>query len=727
MKGRIRLMLLFAVMAIAALAVACGSETIKEVEVEKIVEVIVEVPGETIIKEVPGETIIVEKEVIKEVEVVIETNDPSLKGTFPASWAWDGPTPSKFSEAPMLATLVAQGKLPALNQRLPENPLVQRVGEQIGVYGGTWRTLAENCSATEPLAMSASRFAHDKVVTLDIDDVSVLPHLAVSWDASADWRTWTIELRKGLKWSDGTPFTAEDFRFAVLDVAKNTAINPTQREGVMSGLGADAGAGANAGRGTLEMIDDTTFRYIFDDPNPSFPQDYAEANWSGWTQIAWRGGAYATFMPAAYLKQFHGDYADEATLDKMVADAGLEDWPALFRSKATVSKVGAPVMGAWVIVDDSPGSAIWERNPYYWKVDPDGNQLPYIDTVAVDCAEDWDGAHLKIVAGESDFAFGLDLLKYPLFQKNMTKGNYHSVVPSTSLVLIVWGNSSYGYGEAGAATNDHDQEIAKWIRSKDFRVALSLSLDKRALIDTFMFGIGRVSNPSFTPRSPWFEDAEPYRNLYAVQNLEQATLLLEGLGLEKGSDGFYMRSDGGGRLEMHITGGYRRPALTEAVIEMWQDNGVYIYQGTIIGSWTEFTNSNNIQWGGTGKFQTGRIPNTPDRHWGPLFQTWDQTQGREGVEPPPKIKRLYELAGIAGQLAYVDRKSMYLEMYKIIAEEQLLIGIEMDNPDQNSYTIVKNNFLNVPDGWVSRYMNSATAPARPEQFFFEDGKNDAGF
>ena len=748
MKSRTRLLVSMSLLVLIAFAMACTKEVVKEIEVpgETVIvekEVVKEVPGETMIVEkevvkeveVKGDTVIVEKEVIKEVpvetvvikEVVVEVSDPTIYGNVPPSWAWSGAHPASYQEAPMLADLVAQGKLPAVDQRLPDNPLVQRVGDEIGVYGGTWRTFAESCSDTEPLAMSTSRFAHDRVITLDIDDVSTLPHLAESWEASVDWRTWTINLRKGLKWSDGSPFTAEDFRFAVLDVAKHTAINPTMREGVMSGLGADAGAGANAGRGTLEMVDDDTFRYVFDDPNPAFPQDYAEANWAGWTQIAWRGGAYATFMPSAYLKQFHGDYADKATLDAMVADAGMDDWAQLFRSKANVNKVGAPVMGAWMIVDDTPGSAVWERNPYYWKVDPEGNQLPYIDTITVDCAEDWDGAHLKIVAGEADFAFGLDLLKLPLFQKNMTRGNYHAVVPSTSLVLIVWGNTSYGYGESGAATNDHDQEIAKWIRSKDFRVALSLSLDKRALIDTFMFGIGRVSNPSFTPRSPWFEAAEPYRNLYAVQDLDRATELIEGEGLRKGSDGFFERSDGDGRLEMHITGGYRRPALTEAVIEMWQDNGVYIHQGTIIGSWTEFTRSNNVQWGGTGKFQTGRIPNTPDRHWGPLFQKWDQTQGREGVEPLPKIKRLYELANEAGKLAYANRKDLYLEMYQILAEEQFLIGIEMDNPDQNAYTIVKNNFMNVPDGWVSRYMNSATAPARPEQFFFENGRNDAGF
>jgi peptide/nickel transport system substrate-binding protein len=760
MKSRSRLVLTLGLLVIIAFALACTKEVIKEVEVpgetivvekevikevevERVVtvekEVVVEVPGETVvvekqvvverevirevpvekivtvekevvkIVEVPGKTVIIETEVIKEVagetiikEVLIESSDPSIQGVVPPSWIWGGSQPTSFQEAPMLAELVSQGKLPALNQRLPDEPLVLRVGEKIGEYGGTWRSIV-GCTSLEPAGWSTVR--NTQVVSNNLDDIEIIPYLATSWAASADWRTWTINLRKGIRWSNGDAFTSEDFRFKVIDEFQNVEINPDKRNMVMSALGSDAGSGANAGIGTIEVVDDYTVRYLFVDPNPSFIEDYAETTW------------WSSYEPSKWLKQFHGDYANAATLDKLVADAGFDNWPQLYRLRKDTKQVGRPSVAAWVLVDATPGNTVWERNPYYWIVDPEGNQLPYIDRLAQSCGEDGEARTLKIIAGESDLNHGADFQKFPVFQKNAAKGNYHFEAPPTSLVLLVQGNQSY----------DGDAEVARWIRTKDFRVAMSLSLDKQELIDTYFFGLGRIANPSFTARSPWYQAAEAYRNLYAVQDVDRAKELLEGVGLvDMDADGLFLRLDGGGTLEMNIVGG--RSGMAEAVNEMWADVGINMVIGTVIGDWGTFTFSNAMQWGGPFKLQGGRIPNIPDRHWGPLFQAWDQSSGKEGVMPSdPKLLRMYELMKEAGKLPYLDRKDMYLEMYQIIAEGAYLIGISVGVPDQNAYTIVKNNMLNIPKGWISRYQNGGLAAAKPEQFFFVDGKNDAGY
>jgi len=782
MKGPVRLMLLFAVLAIGALAVACGSETIKEVqvpgetivvekevikevEVDRIVtvekEVIVEVPGETVVVEkqvvvekevirevpvettvvvekevvkivevqVPGETIVVEKkvEVIREVEVVaMEASDPTVNGVTPPSFVWEGPTPTSFNEAPMLAELVSQGRLPSVEQRLPTNPLVTRVTEAIGEYGGTWRMVSSCGDKGE-----STFLLHDQVIAMDLDDDSVGPALAESWSSSADWKNWTINLRPGLKWSDGAPFGADDFVFAVRDVAQNTDINPNKRDGALSGLGGDAGVGAHRGIGDLVKVDDNTVRYEFDSPAPGFLKDYAETTYWGYATTGWRAGGYSTYMPAHFLKQFHAGFADAATLDQLVSDGGFETWQQLFRAKAQLAQ--GPVMSPWYAVDDSPGTSVWERNPYYWKVDPEGNQLPYVDRISYSCGEDKEVIQIKVLAGESDFHHAADFEKYPLWVKNGVKGNYHTIIPKPGITLIISYNQDYEPTSAGG-----DDEILRLMTAKDFRVAVSLSIDKQSVTDTYLHGWGKPQNMSFHPGALFYDRVENTRNLYTVQDVDRSNALLDGLGLaERDGDGWRIRGDGSGnRLDLRMdnvsfaTGGIQSDDLVEGVGQYIRDVGLNLTSNLVAGAeWGAYTRDNKVMMGGPYGFQGGRYPPLPDRHWGAKMQTWAISGGRECCAPTdPKMKRMYDLAALAGPLPYEDRGDYYVEMYNILSEEQYITGVQYGAPLQNSFTIVKNNFKNTDaPGWISRYQNGAYAAVRPEQFFFEGGKNDEGY
>jgi len=708
---------------IIALALACTKEVVKEVTV----------PGETVIvekeviKEVPGETVVVEKEVIKEVtvEVMVEAPaNPSVLAVTPPSFRWDGPTPTDFSEAPMLAELVKQGKLPPVEQRVPENPLVVRVGERIGEYGGTWRQIGA-CSSK----LATPLFLHDQVTMLDLNEIDVIPNLAETVESSRDWKTWTIRLRKGLKWSDGEPFTSADFDFAVNAFARNTDLNPVQLRRLGNpGVG---GYGKGGYVGELEVVDDFTFRYIFEDAEPGFLVDYSMTGWWGYSYTLWNA-SNATFMPAHYMKQFHPDYTDLATLEKMADDAGLDDWMQLLRSKGRLDNPDSPTMSPWIIVDDTPGAAAFERNPYYWAVDPQGNQLPYIDKVSMVCGESREAQDLKMLAGEVDFVHSANYIKFPLFAKQAAQGNYFSYSPETALTTNIDPNQDY----------ELDMEIGDLMRTKDFRIALSLAIDKFEIRDTFFFGEGQPANISFMSNSPFYDDMEPYRNLYIVQDVERANELLDGLGYTKrDADGFRVRLDGKGRLEMTLTqvsepsGGFQPDGLSELVIQHFAGVGLkFTLQYVPSSEWSRLLLLNEVQlWGPTGQ-QGGPVPPTPDMHWGPLMHAWAGSGGKDGRAPQtPELKRIFEIHKEAQRLPWADRGPLYSEAYRINNENQFQIGILAGSGIQNSYTVVKNNLKNVPLGpgnkalYVSRYGNGGYAPARPEQFFFEGGLNDAGF
>jgi len=438
-------------------------------------------------------------------------------------------------------------------------------------------------------------------------------------------------------------------------------------------------------------------------------------------------------VPAHYLKQFHGDYANAATLAQLADDAGLDDWMQLFRAKADYVNPDSPTMSAWVIVDDSAGAVVYERNPYYWAVDPAGNQLPYIDRIAMTCAESNEGMDFKVLAGEIDFRHGSNFNKYSLFKKAEVKGNFHSIAPKTALIMMIVANQDY----------EADLEIRDHLRSQDFRIAISLSIDKQEWIDTFYFGQGKLGNVSFMDNSPFYDGVEQYRNLYIIQDKDRANDLLDKIGLtERDADGMRVRLDNGGELEMmgttpdYVTGGGLQ--TNEAVEAIYQyPSGVGIRFRVDLAdtaSWGATLASNMLQFLGPGGLQAGPVPPTPDVHWGPRMLDWAKSGGTEGSAPyTPELARLFQIHVDAGKLPWAERGPLYSEAYRIINEQQYIIGVGAGFPFQNSYTIVKNNMMNVPVDsaglaiYISRYGNGGFAPARPEQFFFEGGKNDAGF
>lgn len=313
------------------------------------------------------------------------------------------------NQAPMLAELVRQGELPPVGRRLPEEPLVVEPVEEIGVYGGEWRTLSPGPDTDYPQLIT---MAYENLVrwqpaakAFQLDEI--IPNIAASFDFDNSGREYTFTLRPGLRWSDGEPFTADDIVFWYEDVLLDSDITPAMPSWL--GIGSDALR--------VDRVDEHTVRFVFSKANGLFLHNLASPQ-----------GGTVTNHPAHYLKRFHKKYNPD--VERESADAGLDRWADLFLQKASwFENAERPVLFAWQLTN-TPGAAgdrvVAERNPFYWKVDPRGRQLPYIDRISYTMVEEIDTMVLKATAGEVGMQnWLLDRLQdKPIYFQNREGGDY---------------------------------------------------------------------------------------------------------------------------------------------------------------------------------------------------------------------------------------------------------------------------------------------------------------
>lgn len=301
-------------------------------------------------------------------------------GLAPAGFAQS----ATYQEAPMLTEMVAAGTLPPVGERLPESPVVVTPHDQVGVYGQTMYSAFP--SAYQWQAFETAGF-YEPVLTWNADNTALMPNLVEAYEPSADATTVRMTIRKGLKWSDGTPVTTEDVRFAYEDMWKNAELNPTPPtaftvDGELCGL---------------NIIDDRTFELTFKKPYPSLQY-----------QLCRQGNTALLFVPSTYLKQFHKNYIDQATLDKLTSEGGFDTWVQMFGNKNTFQiNADRPCLFAWHIESISDDGLVRKmvRNPYYFKVDTAGNQLPYLDYQQIEYVDNLETLNMKTLAGENEYIY----------------------------------------------------------------------------------------------------------------------------------------------------------------------------------------------------------------------------------------------------------------------------------------------------------------------------------
>src|SRR5213594_2165250 len=417
--------------------------------------------------------------------------------------------PKSFSESPQLAALVKQGKLPPVAERIGQDPLVIKPLKEIGKYGGALRA-----GFTGPADFwNGYRCCSgpDHLMFWDYTGDKAVPNLAKGLEMQDGGRAWLVHLRRGMKWSDGKPFTADDFVFWFEDIYRNKDLIPTP----------SATMAINGKQGEIQKVDTYTVKFKFPEPYYLLPDVLAGSTpLGGHAQQGMNGmGGYA---PAHYLKQFHPKYVGQAELDKKVRDAKFDSWVRQFLFKNDWAlNPELPVLTPWKTATPS-NTATWtlERNPYSVFVDTEGNQLPYIDRVVLTLAENLEVINLRAIAGEYDFQQRhLDLGKLPVLLENQGRGSYKVYLdPSDGEGLGLFFNMSY----------EADPEIARWIGTADFRRALSLGLDREQLKEAFFLGLGVPGSVAPAERTLYSPGPE-YRTLWATDEPLRANTMLDKL------------------------------------------------------------------------------------------------------------------------------------------------------------------------------------------------------
>ena len=616
------------------------------------------------------------------------------------------PPAAKFSEAPLLADQVKAGTLPAVDERLPKEPLVVEGAEGVGQYGGTWRRGFTGPSDYNNYV----RVVFDGLVRFSPDGSKVEPKVAKGWENSADFKEWTVLLREGAKWSDGTPLTADDILFWYNDVLLNQDLTPSLPKWMRNADGTVA---------KVEKDGDYAVKFTYNEPNTLFL--YELANKDGGDRT------YAPFLPAHYLKQFHPTYGNQADIDKMVADAKFKTWTELFASKnAPFENPERPTMAPW-----TPATRISEqiftlkRNPYYVGVDTAGNQLPYIDEVRFTFFSDIQALNLAAIAGELDQQDRhINLMNYPVLKENEAKDQYH---------VITW--PDFGGSDAVVMFNQtyqKDPELGELMRNKDFRIALSYAIDRSQIQESAFLGLGEPRNAVAAPWHPYYPGDEVAKK-YTEFKPDEANKMLDAIGLDKkNAEGYrlYPGTDKPVTIEISWVNAFGPWGdVAQLVAKNWEAVGVKtIAQERERALHFQMRDSNDIQteiWNeDTGGFPFTGAPKydprtNPGLSLAPLVRTWYATGGKEGMEPTPELAKIVELIDKAKTVGPEEQIAIAKELYAHWVDqayEASTIGL---SPMVQGVAVVNNNLMNVPATLGNDWPLRTPGNARPETWYFK--------
>jgi len=624
-------------------------------------------------------------------------------------------SPNVFKEAPQLAELVKAGKLPPVAERIGQDPLVIKPLHEIGKYGGTWRG-----GFTGPADFwNGFRCCSgpDHLMFWDYTGDKAVPNIAKGLEMQDGGRSWLVHLRRGMKWSDGQPFTSDDFVFWYEDIYKNKDLVPTP----------SAQMAINGKQGEIQKVDTYTVRFKFPDPYYMLPDVLAGA-----TDLAGQGFAYrgmGGFAPAHYLKQFHPKYVGQAELDKKVKDAKFDSWVRMFLAKNDWAlNPDLPVVSPWKTVTPI-NTPTWtlERNPYSVFVDTAGNQLPYIDKVVLTLAENLEVLNLRAIAGEYDYQQRhIDLGKLPVLLENQQKGHYKVYLDPGDYGgdMIIKFNLNY----------DADPEIAKWFNTADFRRALSLGIDRDQINETFWLGTGTPG--SVVPAdSNKYNPGPQYRKLWSTLDLKKANEMLDNIGLaKKDAQGYRLRADGKGRLRIEIMtlGGQfvQYTQISEMIREQWKKIGIDLQVQEVERSLALKRTAANEQqlgaWNNDGSehlftfplhvfpFELAAVSTS-----GPLYVKWFHSAGTQGKEPEPRMKELMEKWKKAFGVPEKERIQLGKDIWKIAVEEVYIVGVVGLGPAANGVRIVKTNMGNIPARQYNSPDGKTPAISRPVTFYWK--------
>jgi peptide/nickel transport system substrate-binding protein len=456
---------------------------------------------------------------------------------------------AQFQESPALGEQVAAGTLPPVDQRLPSVPYVDPMNQpwqEVGRYGGRLRLLMAKVRDLRQMVV----YGYARLVgyTPDLDlQADILERVD-----NQDNKVFTLHLRPGHKWSDGQPFTSEDFRYWWEDVANNEELSP---------VGPPIALTIEGEPPRVEILDETTVRYSWSSPNPTFLHELAKAS------------PIYIYRPAHYLKQFHKKYADEAELAKQVEGAHQRNWAALHNRLDDLYRndnVALPSLQPWVNITKPPSYRFrFKRNPYFHRVDPKGQQLPYIDEVVIQIASSGI-IPAKTGAGDSDLQ-----ARYLRFD-NFTF--LKAAETRQDIKVRLWRTARGARRALFPNMNVNDEVYRALFQDVRFRRALSLAIDREEINQVIFSGLAIEGNNTVLPGSPLYK--EDYRTSWAEFDLDEANRLLDEIGLsERNGEGTRLMSDGRPLYIIVESAGEstEEPDILELIRESWAMAGIKLY------------------------------------------------------------------------------------------------------------------------------------------------------
>ena len=621
--------------------------------------------------------------------------------------AVSGVSINSFDESPLLSERVASGQLPPVSERLPDNPLVVVPWEEPGEYGGTLRYTSNSVLGdhymrhlNEVRLLELRPEAQSSPITKWILG-TLEPGVFEHWEQNDDATALTFRIRRGLKWSDGAPVVSEDVRFCIEDVVLDQQIYPVPED--WSRWGGEPVR--------VEVVDDRTFRLRF---ARSFGLFIPRL-------VMWRW--WWLMLPSHYLKQFHREYTPlEQLVPPMAVDGyGPDEWPRWYkfvfsRAWGVESFVPGrlrdvesyPTLDPWLHVEQpNPGDFVWERNPYYYKIDARGRQLPYIDGMIKLFVNDMQVINLKIIAGETDFQYQLLLSDFPLLKKNEEAGNYRVLLlpDSQDYRLIFPLNLS-----------PKDPVIKELIQDIRFRRALSLALNREEIRDVLLMGFGRPAQLAPLPGTPWYK--EEFANSYAEYDIDRANAFLDDMGLEWDAARQYRLRPDGDRLILRMdvpSGQIEWVSGAELAKEYWRALGIDLLVKPT-GLYGQLQNSNQVQmtawWANAavpidGSFISGNMATL-------LWRRWNETGGENGEEPPNWMKVVYEKRReLFSSPTEKERTRIGVEIFQLLSDNLWVIGTVAETPVP---FVISRDLRNVAIAEKWRMHGTATADAADQWF-----------
>ena len=624
----------------------------------------------------------------------------------------DSPMAS-YSESPVLAAKVAAGEIPPVDERLPDLPPVEQAFEAVGKYGGTLR----HVEALYTNFRSITRYMDEGLIDVSVPEgTHRYGNLAESLDISDDLTTYTINLRRGVKWSDGHEFTAEDVLFRWEDIRLYSPDPEVTRLSLAPGDFIIGGELAE-----ISAPDDYTIVVKFAAPFANYHKNI--------------GTNHLLPVPAHYLRQFHPKY------NKELGDA-TEAWQDFSTVHNAGNNTERPTLGPWIPETVKDGELlVMVRNPYYWKVDETGQQLPYADELRVTYVKDKEVEKLQLAAGEYDWHAMGPPVDAVLFQQQ-ANGNYRLIKPPGwhNHWVFIKRKLAWISNALENPVNENDDKLAALLLNDDFLQALQLGIDNEQLMRAFAtpelyeFRARLVGRPRLDPDKPIGMSADPrvqamwdHLDQWMRYDLDEANQMLDDLGLAVGGGGFREYADGG-RIELNI-GIFSDSARAEVITAQCQnwERDLKIKTFCLQKTWSEgvrpwwIGSELPMIESGSGWWFWG----TDALYLHALYQyeirDWLETGGAEGVAPPEpyregllEVKRLADAS--AQSLDADERMELAIQATELVVLNNL-DGTELTFGGAGDFHYLHNRIRNNPVGYnawgIRRWM-------RMEQWWIDE-------